>query len=157
MKPYTLAFIDIKGKAGQVKEEWRWRVGSRIEPLCAFDGPKNDRYYSLEYLGSDALGKREYDIVAHPGLVWDYASGWFDYDAMKEASLGHDIYHFLIAKGIIDASYNDAIDNEFYRILRSCGVPHWRAKWLRRGTNTCDEVTDGEDRTVIYLNHGERL
>ena len=150
---YTLAFIDIKGNAGQVKETWTWVLQQDFQPKHPFIGPENNRYYSLFQLKN----RSKWAIAAHSGLVWDYASGWFDYDAMKEASLGHDILHWLIALGIISTECNDMIDQEFYLILRHCGVPHWRAKWLRRGTNTCDQEATGIDRKIIYLNNGKRL
>lgn len=153
---YTLSFIDIKGNAGQVKNEWRWIVGSGIRPEREFDGPAHDRLYSLERVWVGA--SHRWELVAHPGLVWDYASGWFDYDAMKESSLPHDIYHWLIHWGCIAESYNDAIDEEFYQSLVWCGVPRWRAKWLRRGVNTLDEKSTGTDpQHVVYLNRGKRV
>lgn len=149
---YTLAFLDINGDAGQVREEWTWTLSQDFRPLREFDGPSNGKYYSLRK--KNAV---EWEIVAHPGLVWDYATGWFDYDAIKEASLGHDILHWLIAIGVIAEEHNDKIDQEFYLILRSCSVPHWRARLLRRGTNTVDQDTTGIDRKVLYLNHGRRI
>lgn len=150
---HTLAFIDVNGDVGQVCEhDWFWALRQPYLKTGEFDGPANGKLYSLRRVVDD-----EWWIIAHPGLVWDYASGWFDYDAIKEASLGHDILHWLIAMGVIHESENDKIDQEFYLILRACGVPHWRAKWLRRGTNTVDQEATGLDRKVIYLHRGQRV
>ena len=145
---YTLAFVDIKGDAGQVVEEWRWTLRQDFDPLCEYDG---------DYYGLMRTAGGKWQLVAKPGLVWDYATGWFDYDAMKEASLPHDILHWLMALGIISVKHNDKVDQEFYLALRWCRVPNWRAKWLRRGTNTVDQKVTGVDRAVTYLNRGKRV
>ena len=140
--------MDIKGNAGQVVEEWSWKLTQYYGDIL----PYKDPFYSLEARDDG------WYIVAHPGCVWDYATGWFDFDYIKEASLGHDILHWLIALGIIETRFNPAIDREFYELLRQRGsLSHWRAKWLHRAVKLAWQKKTGIDRPVIYLLNGKRL
>ena len=145
----TLCFIDVHGDAGQVTDkDWDWKLTQ--------DYGDHEEFRGVFY----EIIKREdgWHLIAKIGCMWDFASGWIDHDKVKEASLGHDILHWLIARGIIDTDYNDSIDREFYEILRERGnLPKWRAKILMWGTNTCDQKRTGFDRPIIYLFKGKRI
>ena len=146
----TLEFYDL-GKAGQVVKKWEWklRYDYNLDPISSkYVG----RYYSL-------IPRPDgWYIQAHVGCAWDYATGYFDGDYIKEASLGHDILHWLIAKGVIDTKYNDAIDYEFKQILMIRGnIAPWRATILMKGVNLCDQKLTGIDRPVVRLSRGKRV
>lgn len=148
-KPFpTLAYID-HGDAGQVREfDWEWKLSAKVAAFCTeeFKGP----WYSLV--------KRVdgWYIVAHIGCVWDYATGWIDFDWLKEASLGHDILHWLIKRGVLPTAANDAIDDELALIAKVRGnAEGWRQWYLSKATNLCDQKTDGKGREVKYL-YGNR-
>ena len=158
MQP-TLEFYDL-GNAGQVVKKWEWRLrcdyGLTLPGLSTGKQPDQvihrSRYYSLVHRNGF------FYIQAHVGCAWDYATGYFDGDYIKEASLGHDILHWLIAKGVIDTKYNDAIDYEFKQILMIRGnIAPWRASILMKGVNLVDQKNTGIDRPVVKLRKGKRI
>lgn len=147
MKP-TLAFIYVGRHAGQVCEfDWEWKLSENIQCTQEYRG----KWYSLI--------KRDdgWYIIGHEGCAWDFATGWFDWDWLKEASLGHDILHWLIKRGVLSETNNDAIDNELMLIARHRGKAFGlkpRSWLIRKGTNLLDQKADGTERTIHYL-YGE--
>lgn len=141
----TLAFIYIGRNAGQVREcEWSWKLSEDIVCTQEFHGD----WYSL-------IQKDDgWYVIAHIGCCWDFATGWFDWDWLKEASLGHDILHWLIKRGVISERYNRAIDNELMYIAQDRGTAFGlkpRSWMIKTATNLVDQKRDGEGRKVHYL------
>lgn len=153
MSDATLTFVDLKGNGGQVVEtDWEWPLTQDL----GIHEPWDCRWYGVQ------CRQHQYGIswylVAHVGCMWDYATGWFDADYIKEASLGHDILHWLIARGVIAEHFNAAIDEEFYQILIARGgIAPWRARVLRSAVRLVDQKRTGIDRRVIRLHKGQRL
>lgn len=144
---HTLAFIDC-GNFGQVAELWEWKL--------RYDYQLTEEW-GCEYYGV-RLKPDGWYIVAHPGCVWDYATGYFDGDYIKEASLGHDVLHWLIGKCIISPRFNDAIDQEFYEILIERGnIAKWRAAILQKAVGLVDQKPCQPIKKVSYLRKGKRL
>jgi len=155
----TLEFYDL-GNAGQVTKKWEWRLrcdyGLTVPGLSVTKLPPQtiftSRYYSLVWRDG------YFYIQAHAGCAWDYATGYFDGDYIKEASLGHDILSWLINRGVIATKYNDAIDYEFKQILLIRGdIAPWRAALLMKAVNQYDSRLLGTDRPVIKLRKGKRV
>lgn len=144
----TLIFKDFKNDVGQVAvKPWEWRLTADLGNL---------EEWSCRWYG---IVKREdgFYIYANPGCAWDYATKYFDGDYIKEASLGHDILHWLIARGIIDEKYNSSIDQEFYLLLRDRGgIPHWRAAILRKAVNLVLQKKTGIDMPKYALRNGNK-
>tara|TARA_R110000803_G_scaffold166755_5_gene230043 strand:- start:779 stop:1258 length:480 start_codon:yes stop_codon:yes gene_type:complete len=151
----TLEFIDVHGNAGQVTRTWHWPFTP--ESNQALNKARVQEYRCRWYaIWKDSKGS--WWLSAHIGCMWDYATGYWDGDYIKEASLGHDILHWLIALGILPTSMNDLIDREFKAILIERGdIAHWRANILMRGVNLVDQKQTGIDRPVIKLHKGKRV
>lgn len=150
MKAPTLAFTYIGRNAGQVAEfDWRWKLSEELYPfiISEYAGP----WYSLIQEEDGAWW-----LVAHVGCAWDFATGWLDWDWLKEGSLGHDILHWLIKRGHIHhgSAANRAIDSELMLICRERGSAFGlktRSWVIKTATNLLDQKTDGAGREVVYL------
>lgn len=140
----TLAYLDL-GDAGQVREfAWEWKLTPRLARQCTHE--YHGRWYSLEQRHDG------WYIAAHIGCMWDYATGWLNFQWLIEASLGHDILHWIIKRGILPERCNDLIDRELAEIARVRGeAPGWRQWYIRKATNLCNQNTDGKGRKVKYL------
>lgn len=133
---------------GQLVVPWEWRLVGDFKCI-----PYRGRYYSLLYK-SDAKDAGWY-IQGHTGCGWDFATKFPDFDWIKEASLGHDILHWLIAKGVIPESQNDMIDEELVHIMAARykhfpGMLWVRKKYIRFAINTMDQ-RQGEKRVTFVV------
>ena len=88
---------------------WQWRLVGDFHPTGTFS---ND-WYALQHRDDG------WWIVAFPGCGWDGATWFPDFDWVMQGSLGHDILHWLIAKGVIPESENHLIDEEMGHIIRA--------------------------------------
>lgn len=151
MRP-TLSFVYVGKNAGQVVErDWVWWLSPRMAACCTKE--YRGQWYSL------VKRNGKWCLVAHIGCAWDFATGWFDWDWLKEASLGHDILHWLIRQGVIDAKYNDEIDNELLEIAKARGKTFGlapRAWIIKRATNLLDERNHGVWKEVHHLYGGAK-
>ena len=133
-----------RGYKYQLVRPWKWKVQSDLTILSDF----RNRYYW-------ASAKRR-EIGAYVGCAWDGATWFPDFDWIIEGSLGHDIFHWLIAKGIVPESDNPLIDRELAAIIRERGgdVPEWlinfRASYVRRATGFVDQK-QGDEKPIITL------
>jgi len=128
----------IRFKSGfkyQLENNWRWHLKEEFTIKRDF---KND-YYGIT---------RDGWLYAYKGCAWDGATLFPDFDWIMEGSLGHDILHWLIEKGIIPELENDLIDKELEHIIKVRGkVPRFGGKWLlnmrawyvRKATNLVDQ------------------
>lgn len=143
----TLTYLDL-GKAGQVRaHHWEWKLTQDYEITQEFHG----RYYSLV----NRLG--DWWIIAHVDCMWDFATWFPDFKWIIEASLGHDIAHWLIKRGIISERNNDTIDKEMAEIARVRGKANKFQCWLLiKGTNLVNQKADGKGRPLkrLYGNRG---
>lgn len=119
----------------QVQQPWRWQLQARVTILKNFDN-------GYHWATTDGI------IGAYVGCGWDGATGFPDYDWIMEASLGHDILHWLIADGVIPESQNNRIDQELENIiLARAPIPRfggmtllkYHARKVRRATNLVSE------------------
>lgn len=122
-----------KGYKYQLTSPWRWKLRGNFTIVSDY---RNQYYW---------ISKERREIGAYVGCAWDGASGFPDFDWIMEASLGHDILHWLIEKGIIPESENDQIDAELAEIIRERGrsrIPDWllrfRAWYVQKATNLVD-------------------
>lgn len=92
-----------------VNEQWEWKLVGDFKPLYEYDG----KWYALQ--------KRDdgWYIVAKIGCAWDGATFFPDFKWIMQASLGHDILLWLIAKGVIAESKNDLVDDEIKHIIKA--------------------------------------
>lgn len=141
----------------RLEETFYYKLHHDFKPSGEFHHP--DGYYSLVKAGTS------WWIIAYKGCCWDGPSGPMpDHDFMFAPSLVHDILHWLIAKGIISVTMNDLIDFELERAINYFkvdppkwqggglfGLKKWRAKWIRRATNTCDETLGGKTVNIIRI------
>lgn len=152
----TLAFIYVGRNAGQVRLfDWEWKLSPELAEHCVVEFVHPDGYYSL---------RRRADgwyLIAHAGCAWDFATGWIDWDWLKEASLGHDVLHWLIKRGVLPDSkaVNRLIDRELMLIARARGQTFGlkpRSWIIKTATNLLDQKSDGEGRRVHFL-YGETV
>lgn len=112
----------IRYKSGykyQLESNWKWKLQNDI---TVFTDYEND-YYGITTDGW---------LHAFKGCAWDGATGFPDFDWIMEASLGHDILHWLIAKGVIPESDNGLIDRELEAIIETRGRPRFLPRWMSR-------------------------
>lgn len=132
-------------KCGQVAEfDWEWKLSAALAARC------RSEYEGLWY----ALVRRPdgWYLIGKVGCAWDFATKFIAFDWVIEASLGHDILHWLIAKGILPEACNDLIDHELAEIAKVRGkAPRWRRWYIEKATNLVNEKATGEDRKVYYL------
>ena len=102
----------------QLECHWKWKLHHDFTIACDYE---ND-YYGITTDGW---------LHAFKGCAWDGATGFPDFDWIMEASLGHDILHWLIAKGIIPESENDLIDRELESIIRAYHRRRPETWWTR--------------------------
>lgn len=128
---------------GQLTERVERRVPDKLQAHCkkAYRG----RYYALQKRADG------WWVIAFAGCAWDFATKFPDFNWIKEPSLWHDIFHWLIAKGAISTQGNDVID----RILADdCAerspkiLAPIRAYYIRKATNIVDQKP-GEYREVF--------
>lgn len=97
----------VAGVKYVVHHLWQWKLVENFTPIGTFD----NHWYALEKWGDS------WWLVAKPGCAWDGATWFPDFDWIMQASLGHDILHWLIAKGVIPEYQNDMIDTEMTHII----------------------------------------
>lgn len=135
-----------KGFKYQLEGSWRWKLQGDFTISQDFD---NGFYWITQdgWLG------------AHRGCAWDGATWFPDFDWIMEGSLGHDILHWLIEKGIIPESQNDLIDQELENIINARATPpkiggrallKLRAAYVRRATNAVSQKY-GEGKPVVTI------
>ncbi len=84
-------------------------------------GNKSDDFTRLESNGW---------LFIKAGYAWDGASGpTLDSPSSMRAGLVHDALYQLMREGKLGQNHRKAVDNEFYRILRTDGMWPWRA-WI---------------------------
>lgn len=133
-----------RGYKYQLVSDWEWALQHKFTIA---------RDYSSQFYWVSKSGF----IGARTGCAWDGASGGFpDFDWIMEASLGHDILHWLIADGVIPESENDLIDAELEAIILARGNP--RFKWFTRFrgwyVKTATHLVDqkrGEQNPIIQI------
>jgi len=119
--------------------------------------------FSTAWYGVDKANRR---LWANPGMAWDGATMFPDFNWILESSLWHDILHFLIAKGAIREDQNHAIDRELARAIQLLGGPESRGRiadtllkirsgYVRRATHLADQKY-GQVRPIYQLSYGKR-
>jgi len=104
-------------KAVVAKEQWRCE--SPIRP----DEDIHGRFYSIMIDGT---------IIAEIGYAWDFATGAFNTDTIKRASLAHDIPCQAIAEGKLDPKWQPVADKLLKGICLRDGMWKVRAWWVYR-------------------------
>lgn len=92
-----------------VAEQWEWKLVGEFHPTRPFTG----KWYELQER-SDG-----WYLIAKQGCGWDGATWFPDYKWIMQASLAHDILHWLIARGIIPEEENALIDDEMIEVLNA--------------------------------------
>ena len=119
--------------------------------------------YVTPWYGVD---KRNRMLWANVGMAWDGATLFPDFDWILEASLWHDILHYLIGQGAIREDQNHAIDRELARAIQLLGGPESRGRvadtllkiragYVRRATHLAKQK-HGEVRPIYQLAYGKR-
>lgn len=126
-----------------VARQWEWKLIGDFHPAGTFD----THWYALEKRPSG------WWIVAKVGCGWDGATWFPDFKWTMQASLGHDILHWLIAKRIIPESENDLIDREMCHIIKDRGKGYerllrFRAWYIKKGISLVNQKAGVPVHTV---------
>lgn len=140
-----------RGYKYQLAAPWRWKLVGDFEIVSDY----RNRYYWIS--------KERREIGAYTGCAWDGATWFPDFNWIIEGSLGHDLLHWMIAKGIIPENQNDLIDRELQEIIQArAPLPKLlpksvavrllkaRAWYVRKGTNLVDQKL-GDEKPVITI------
>lgn len=143
-----------RGFKYQLEADWHWKLKGDFTIARNY----HNRYYWVSTDGH---------LGAFAGCAWDGATFFPDYRWILEGSLGHDLLHWLIAKGIIPESQNDLIDKELAEIIKArAPLPrllpmpvaikllHARAWMVRKGTNLVNQKS-GDVRPLITIGRRE--
>ena len=77
-------------------------------------------------------------LIGHPGWSYDGPSGpTWDSPCSMRAAGGHDIPYEAMRKGLLDWSFKQAIDDDFYGWLLEDGMWVWRAKAWHKAVTEC--------------------
>jgi len=131
-----------------VARQWEWKLKGDFHPKSTF-------WCSWYALSRRADG---WYLVAHEGCGWDGATWFPDFGWIMQASLGHDILHWLIARGIIPESENDLIDAELAAIVKERAkapkiggetLLRLRAWYAEKGTNLVNQKLSSVHKVYI--------
>lgn len=134
----------------QLTSPWRWELVNKFTIKSDY----RNRYYWIS--------RERNEIGAYTGCAWDGATCFPNFDWIMEGSLGHDILHWLIAKGIIPERENNLIDKELEAIINErAPLPRFggrallkfRAGYTRLGTHLVDQKF-GQEKPVITIPRG---
>ena len=93
-------------------------------------------------------------LIINSGFSWDGPSGpTIDSPSSMRGSLMHDALYQLMRMKLLDRSWRDIIDRDFYNCLLADRMWGWRAKYWYKSVNGClaDFASDPRNLKKVYV------